>query len=149
VGFLGSYAVRVDDKGRLKLPAQVKQRLDEKYGADSRYFVTSFTGEIVVIYPLGDWKKIAETLSQTSQFDRAKRRFLFQVNHWGAEATLDDQGRVLIPSKLRDQAAMKGEVMLSWQSNHIEVLSQARYAAELEDNRLTPEDLENLGKLGV
>ena len=147
--FRGTHVVRVDDKGRLKLPALVKQRLEEKYKPGATYFVTSLTGDIVLIYPLADWKQIEETLSKTSQFDRFKRKFLFQANHWGDEASLDDQGRLLIPGKLRERAGMKGEVVLTWQSNHIEVLNQARYAAEEEQNRLGPEDLENLGKLGV
>ncbi len=147
--FRGTFNVRVDDKGRLKLPALVKQRLDDKYGPGAGYFVTSLTGEIVLIYPLCDWEAIEKTLSQTSQFDKRKRKFLFQANHYGAEADLDDQGRLLIPAKLRDQAGMKGDVVLAWQSNHIEVYSQARYDAELEQNRLTGEDFEDLKGLGV
>ncbi|MBI3666230.1 MAG: division/cell wall cluster transcriptional repressor MraZ, partial [Acidobacteria bacterium] len=95
--FRGTFTVKVDDKGRLKLPTLVKQRLDEKYGADSAYFVTSFTGEIVHIYPLSDWERMEETLSQAPQFDKLKRKFLFCANHYGAEAALDEQGRVLIP----------------------------------------------------
>ena len=147
--FRGAFTARVDDKGRLKLPALVKQRLEEKYGADSPYFVTSLTGDFVLIYALSDWERIEDTLSQASQFDKLKRKFLFQANHFGAEASVDEQGRLLIPGKLREQAGMKGEVMLTWQLNHIEVLSQARYGVEQEQNRLEEEDLENLGKLGI
>ena len=42
--FRGVFKVRVDDKGRLKLPATVKQRLDNRFGPDAGYFVTSLTG---------------------------------------------------------------------------------------------------------
>jgi MraZ protein len=147
--FRGTFSVRVDEKGRLKLPAVVKQRLDEKYGPDAGYFVTSLTGDMVLIYALADWERIENTLSQTSQFDKSKRKFLFQTNHYGAEASADEQGRILIPGKLRDTAGMKGDVVLSWQSNHIEVLSQARYELEDQQNQLSAEDFENLGKLGI
>jgi len=147
--FRGTFTARVDDKGRLKLPALVKQRLEEKYGADSTYFVTSLTGDFVLIYALNEWEKIEDTLPQTTQFVKLKRKFLFQANHFGAEAGVDEQGRLLIPGKLREQAGMKGEVMLTWQSNHIEVLSQSLYEVEQERNRLAEEDLENLGKLGI
>ncbi|MBI3666518.1 MAG: division/cell wall cluster transcriptional repressor MraZ, partial [Acidobacteria bacterium] len=60
-----------------------------------------------------------------------------------------EQGRVLIPGKLRDKAEMKGDVTLFWHSNHIEVYSQARYQSELEQNQLGGEDFENLAKLGI
>ncbi|HZS51764.1 MAG TPA: hypothetical protein VFA54_12935 [Bryobacterales bacterium] len=147
--FRGTATVKVDDKGRLKLPAFVKERLDERYGANSIYFVTSITGDIVLIYPISEWERIEQTLSQAPQFDKLKKKFLFQANQYGAEASLDEQGRLLIPAKLRDQAGMKGEVKLNWETNHIEVLSQARYEEEAERNRLTPEDFDNLAKLGV
>ncbi len=147
--FRGTATVKVDDKGRLKLPAFVKERLDERYGTSSLYFVTSITGDIVLIYPISEWERIEETLSQAPQFDKLKKKFLFQANQYGAEASLDEQGRLLIPAKLRDQAGMKGEVKLNWETNHIEVLSQARYEEEAERNRLTPEDFDNLAKLGI
>jgi transcriptional regulator MraZ len=147
--FRGTATVKVDDKGRLKLPTFVKERLDARYGADSAYFVTSLTGDVALIYPLTEWERMEQILSQAPQFDKLKKKFLFQANQYGAEAALDDQGRLLIPSKLREQAGMKGEVRLNWESNHIEVLSQARYEEEADKNRLTPEDFENLKNLGI
>ena len=147
--FRGTATVKVDDKGRLKLPAHIKERLDARYGAESMYFVTSITGDIVLVYPLSEWERIEETLSQAPQFDKLKKKFLFQANQYGAEAGLDEQGRLLVPGKLREQAGMKGEVKLNWETNHIEVLSQARYETEAEQNRLSSEDFENLAKLGI
>jgi MraZ protein len=147
--FRGTKEVKVDDKGRLKLPTAVKERLDDKYGADSLYFVTSFTGGEVLVYPISEWERIEQTLSQAPQFDKLKKKFLFQANQYGAEAGLDEQGRLLIPGKLREQAGMRGEVKLNWESNHIEVLSQARYDEEAERNRLAPDDFENLKNLGI
>ena len=147
--FRGTATVKVDDKGRLKLPAFVKEKLDERYGANSMYFVTSLTGDIVSVYPLSEWERIEQILAQAPQFDSLKKKFLFQANQYGAEAAPDDQGRLLIPGKLRDQAGMKGEVKLNWETNHIEVLSQSRYEEEAERNRLTLEDFSNLAKLGI
>ena len=145
--FRGTVSVKVDDKGRLKLPAFLKERLDEKYGSGSTYFVTSLTGQTVLIYPVAEWERFEQTLAQAPAFDKLKVKFVFTANRFGAEATVDEQGRLLIPSKLRDSAGMKGEVTLFWETNHIEVLSQERYEAEAEQNRLTPEDFANLQNL--
>jgi MraZ protein len=147
--FRGTKEVKVDEKGRLKLPQAVKDRLDGQYGSGSTYFVTSITGDVVLVYPLREWERIEQILSQAPQFDKLKKKFLFQANHYGAEATLDEQGRLLIPSRLREQAGIKGEVRLNWETNHIEVLSQARYDEEAERNKLAPEDFENLKNLGI
>lgn len=145
----GTKEVKVDEKGRLKLPQPLKDRLDAQYGANSAYFVTSVTGDVVLIYPASEWERIEQILSQAPQFDKLKKKFLFQANHYGAEATTDDQGRLLIPSRLRDEAGMKGEVVLTWETNHIEVLSQARYQEEIAKNRLSAEDFERLKDLGI
>ena len=147
--FLGSHAVKVDDKGRLKLPTLVRDRLVDKYGKETTYFVTSLTGDVVLIYPLPEWERIEATLAQAPQFDKLKVKFLFTANRYGAEATLDDQGRLLIPAKLRESAGMKGDVTLFWQSNHVEVFNQSRYETEADAMRLNSDELESLGKLGV
>ena len=147
--FLGSHAVKVDDKGRLKLPSLVKDRLAEQYGKEASYFVTSLNGQTVQIYPLAEWQRIDDTLAQGPRFDRLKDKFLFQANRYGGEATVDEQGRLLIPAKLRDSAGMRGEVVLFWQSNHIAVYSQARYDAEAGKNDLTEQDYQDLSKFGI
>jgi MraZ protein len=147
--FRGAETVKVDDKGRLKLPAHVKTRLADRYGKDALYFVTSLTGETVLIYPLTEFEQIETTLAQAPQFDKTKDKFLFTAYRFGAEAAVDDQGRLLIPSKLREAAGMKGEVTLFWKTNHIEVYSQAKYEAVADEKKLGPEDFENLGKLGI
>ena len=147
--FLGSHSVKVDDKGRLKLPSLVKDRLAEQYGKDAACFVTSLNGQMVLIYPVAEWQRIEEALAQGPQFDKVKGKFLFQAHRYGGEAGVDEQGRVLIPAKLRESAGMKGEVTLFWQSNHIAVYSQARYDAEAEKNELTEQDYEDLSKFGI
>ncbi len=147
--FRGTHSVKVDDKGRLKFPALVKDRLVERYTSEATYFVTSLTGAVVLIYALVEWERIEQTLAQAPQFDKLKNKFLFTANRFGGEATMDEQGRLLIPGKLREVAAMKGDVTLFWQTNHIEVYSQARYDNEADQNTLTGEDFEKLSELGV
>ena len=144
--FFGTHSVKVDDKGRLKLPSLVKERLVERY-KDATYIVTSLTGDSVVIWPQPEFERIDRSLAQMSEFSKVRVKFQNTVNRYGAEATLDEQGRMLIPAKLRESAGMKGEVTLFWQGNHLEVHNQAKYDAEADQNRLTAEDLEELAKV--
>ena len=50
--FRGSYSARVDDKGRFKIPADFLQGLQEKYGDEGEFFVTSWNGQFARLYPL-------------------------------------------------------------------------------------------------
>ena len=144
----GAITVKVDDKGRLKLPSPLKERLADRYRGE-RLFVTSLTGDKVFIYPLSEWEKIEERIAQVPQFDKLRNKFEDAIAYYGAEATVDDQGRMLLPAKLRDSAAMTGDVTLVWKLNRIEVRSAVRYVADVQGNPFTEEDMEGLSKWGV
>ena len=60
--FRGNHPTRVDEKGRLKLPAEFKRRVDELYGP--QFYITSKDGKRAEIYPLKEWEKIEEKLAE-------------------------------------------------------------------------------------
>jgi MraZ protein len=151
--FRGIQTGRVDDKGRLKLPVLVRQRLEERY-QDLHVFITSLDGEAVKVFPLKEWEEIEARLSQKSpagnEYDgQVKDKILFQANQFGAEETLDNQGRILVPAVLRETAGMRGEVRIMWQANHMRVINTELFGQEAESNRLTPEERRYAANLGV
>ena len=147
--FLGTLSVKMDERGRLKVPTLVKERFDLKYGKNATYFLTSLTGASLLVYPIPEWQRLLKTLARAPQFDKLKRKFLMMANHYGEEADMDEQGRLLVPARLREEAGMKGDVKLTWQSNHVEALNADAYEKGIEENRLTPEEFDNLAKLGI
>src|SRR5437868_6913526 len=60
--FRGNHPARVDEKGRLKVPAEFKRQVDEKYGAE--FYITSRDGKVAESYPVEEWRRIAEKLPQ-------------------------------------------------------------------------------------
>ena len=151
--FRGIQNGRVDDKGRLKLPALVRQRVEDRY-QDSHVFITSLDGETMRVYPLKEWEIVEERLSKKSPDGNAldgevKDKILFQTQRFGAEETLDNQGRILVPAVLREAAGMRGEVRILWQSNHLLVLNAERFDAATQQNRLTADDRRYAANLGV
>src|SRR3989454_6451300 len=104
----GNYPATVDGKGRLKIPTTFKAYLDENYGPD--LYVTSLDGQSVRIYPFSVWREIEEKLAALPSMNKSKKKFLDRTNYWGQNARMDTQGRILIPSLLREAAAMRGEV---------------------------------------
>lgn len=144
----GHYSATVDPKGRLKLPAAVRADLDQTYGPD--FFVTSIDqGKSVRIYPIPVWKTIADKLAEPPTFAPPKKKFLDQTTYWGQVARIDGQGRLLIPSRLREPAAMRGEVSVLGQVNKLVVWNEERLREHMEGEQLTDSDLESLGNLGI
>lgn len=146
--FRGSYSARVDDKGRLKIPAGFLASLQEKF-EEGGFFVTSYNGQFARIYPLREWVQIEKRLSQAGSVNPSRKKFLNLVNYYGQQVSLDKQGRLLIPSVLRDSADLKGEVTVLGSINCIDVWNRQRYLEDIRKNPLTGDDLKALDELGV
>jgi len=143
----GNYPATVDSKGRLKIPTAFKTYLDENYGPD--FYVTSLDGQYVRIYPFAVWREIEEKLAALPSMNKAKKKFLDRTNYWGQTARIDGQGRVLIPSLLRESAAMHGEVAVLGYLNYLDVWNMERYREHLDREPLTDEDEQTLSNLGI
>jgi MraZ protein len=151
--FRGLQAGRVDEKGRLKFSALVKQQLEAQY-EDLRVFITSLDGQVVKVFPMKEWEAVEAKLSQKSTEGKdvdgeVKDKILFHANRFGAEESLDNQGRILVPAVLRETAGMRGEVKLLWQSNHILVLNTKNFDEAVVEKRLSSEELKHAANLGV
>ncbi len=113
--FRGNHPTRVDEKGRLKVPAEFKRVIDEKYG--QQFYITSFDGKVAQVYPFEEWERIEQKLAGLSTFNPTKKKFLDRTNYSGQEVEMDGQGRLLMPQLLREAAQIKGEVAVTGQSD--------------------------------
>lgn len=145
--FRGNHPTRVDEKGRLKLPAEFKRLVDEKYGA--QFYITSKDGRVAEIYPLDEWKKVEEKLAQIPNFNAAKKKLLDRVNYFGQMAEIDGQGRLLIPQILRETARVTGDVVVFGMQTYLEVTNHDAFKKHLDENPLTPEDEQSLASFGL
>ena len=59
--FRGNHPTRIDEKGRLKVPADFKRVLDEKYG--QRFYITSRDGKIAELYPIEEWEQVEKKIA--------------------------------------------------------------------------------------
>ncbi len=146
--FRGAYPTRVDEKGRLKVPADFKHELDETYGS-LKFYITSVDGKAAQVYPMQEWEQIEQRLAKLPTFDQTKKKFLDRTNYYGQVVEMDGQGRVLIPSVLRDSASIKGEVLVIGSLKFLEVRNAEEFKKEMEAQPFTPEDAEKLGNLGI
>jgi transcriptional regulator MraZ len=146
--FRGNHPTRVDEKGRLKVPAEFKRTIDEGYGG-GQFYITSRDGKVAEIYPFEEWQRIEEKLAKVSNFNPAKKKFLDRVNYYGQMVEIDAQGRLLIPQLLRESADVKGEVLVFGNLTYLEVRNADLFRKHLEDNPITPEDEKTLADLGI
>jgi transcriptional regulator MraZ len=142
----GNCPAKVDEKGRLKIPAVFLEELKE-YG--NQFYITSSTGETARIYPMKVWSEIEDKLAQLPTTNKAKRKFLMRTSYYGQTVEMDGQGRVLLPAVLREAAQTKGEVDVFGTLNYLEVMNHTRALDQLKNDPYTDEDDKVLGDLGI
>lgn len=115
---MGEYQHTIDLKGRMIIPAKFREELG------TRFVVTRGLDHCLFVYPQDEWKLIEEKLKSlpfTKSDARAFTRFFFSG---AVEAELDKQGRVNIPSTLRQYGQLHKDCVVIGVSNRVEVWSQ-------------------------
>ena len=145
--FRGNHPTRVDEKGRLKLPADFRGQLEGGPEAKQVFYITSKDGERAELWPIKAWEEIEAVLAKVPSTNPAKRKFLDVTNYYGQMAEMDNQGRLLLPQILRDKAGLTAEVLVYGSQKFLEVLS--RPTVEAQPQTLTAEDMAGLSELGI
>ncbi len=143
--FRGSAPARLDEKGRLKVPNLFRQQIEEAFGPE--FFVTSLHGKEVLLYPLAMWRALEEKLAALPAIHRAKNKFLERVNFFGQDASMDGQGRVLVPQILRDTAKLPSDVVVTGNIDHLVVSDRGALASRLATEEFSDDDYDALSKL--
>ncbi|HXX71155.1 MAG TPA: hypothetical protein VEI55_02610 [Candidatus Acidoferrum sp.] len=142
----GNYLATVDEKGRVKIPADF---LAELRRLGKKFYVTSVTGNHARIYPMQRWEEIEKKLAKRSSYNPAREKFLARTNYYGQVVEMDGQGRILIPSILRESAEMKGEVDVQGNLTYLQVWNHARFLEQLNRSPVTAEDIKAFDELGA
>jgi MraZ protein len=145
--FRGNHPTRVDEKGRLKVPAEFKRVIDEKYG--QQFYITSLDGKVAQVYPSEEWERIEQRLAGLSTFNPTKKKFLDRVNYYGQMAEMDAQGRVLLPQILRETAKLAGDAVVFGQQTYLEVANHDEFKHSMDTDPLTADDQQTLASFGL
>ena len=142
----GNYPAKVDEKGRVKIPAAFLEALRE-FG--NKFYVTSENGDYVRVYPMKIWSEIEEKLARLSSHNRTKQKFLTRTNYYGQVVELDGQGRILVPSILRESAQMRGDVDVLGNLTYLQIWNHTRFLDNMKGSPITDEDEKILDELGI
>jgi MraZ protein len=145
--FRSSQPTRVDEKGRLKLPAEFKRVVDGKYNAE--FFITSQDGLTAQIYPMAEWEKIEAKLALIPDMNPAKKKYVDRVNYYGQVAEMDAQGRMLLPQLLRESARLSGDALVVGKGTFLAVENLEVLKKRIESEPMTVNDHQELATFGL
>ena len=140
----GSAETTVDEKGRFKVPSVFRAPIEETFGPE--FFLTSISGVDVLVYPMPVWNALEEKLAAMPAIHRAKARFQERLNTYGQVARMDAQGRLLVPSLLREVSGIEGDALVLGQTDHLKLVDRAKHLKSLRTVTITDEDYDELAR---
>ena len=139
--FTSEYDCKLDAKGRLVLPAKIKNNLPEVSGTEmvlGRGF-----DQCLILYSMVEFNKIYSRIAGLSGFNEENRRLQRTFFMGISTVELDANGRFLIPKALQKYADLEKEVTLVGMGNHVEIWNPDIYNRHLIND---PTEFNDLAK---
>ena len=121
----GQYEVKVDGKGRLRLPTDLLRQIPEE--TRTKYVLNKGLDNCLRLYPINQWTSITQELNKLSYFQSKEREFLRLFYQAATQIELDGNDRVLIPKRLIEASSIKDEVVILAFHDVIEIWSSETY----------------------
>lgn len=131
--FLGSHAINMDAKGRMAIPTKIRESLSSFCGG--RVVVTAHTEErCLLVYPENQWQEVLPKLESLPSLNKAARRIQRLMIGYATPLEMDANGRILLPSTLREYAGLEKKTMLVGQGKKFELWSEERWFDWLDES---------------
>lgn len=130
--FRGQSVHRLDGKGRLRIPTKFREILQNHY---TDALVVTMMEECLVAYPPAAWEKIENKVQDFSQVQPHHRSFMRYFISSAVECEFDNQGRILIPSMLREGAGLGQELVLAGMLSNFEIWDKAAWDGQMKQNK--------------
>ena len=142
--FIGEFTASIDEKGRISIPAKFRIQLK------SKVVVTRGLDNSLFLYTLDEWKKLAEKLASLPISTANTRAFSRLMLAGAMDCEIDKQGRIILPSYLKDFAKIKKRLVFAGLYNRIEIWSEDSWQAYKKQTEKNSNAIaEQLGNLGV
>ena len=125
-GFLGTYSVSLDDKGRFNVPVKFKVLLEQ----GSPQLVVCVMDGFLIVFPQQEWGSNEEKLNHLNAFDKTDRTRLREFYAGATECEIKS-GKILIPATQRLAAGLKKEVLIVGMSKTFELWDPGRWKEHL------------------
>ncbi len=126
-GFLGRFEYQMDEKGRVSLPSAFRREADS-----DRFVLLQWEEAYLTLFPEGKWSEVQERLLEFRKKNRAAWNQVREIVSNAVEVSPDKQGRILIPTWLKEAAGLSGTVLLNGNIDRVELWDPERYRASVE-----------------
>ncbi len=133
--FFGTYTPRLDDKGRLFLPAKFRDELAEGL------VVTRGQERCLYVWSLEEFAKITDRLREVPVTNKAARDYVRMFFAGASDETPDKQGRVTIPAMLREYASISRDCVVIGAMNRVEIWDSGSWTTYSESKEQVFADL--------
>ncbi len=142
--FIGEYQHTVDPKGRVILPAKFREALGENF------VVTKGLDNCLFVYPKEEWQNLEHKLRSLPLSSKDARAFIRFFFAGAAECEGDKQGRILIPSNLREYAHLDKEIVVIGVSTRVEIWDKDAWDEYNSASNLDQDSIvERMAELGI
>jgi MraZ protein len=123
--FLGTHTPRLDDKGRLILPAKFREQLE------AGVVVTRGQERCLYVFPVAEFERLADQLRQAPVTSKQARDYMRVFLSGASDEVLDKQGRITIPANLRTYAGLDRDCAVIGAGQRVEVWAAPAWDAYL------------------
>ena len=127
--YKGKYHQTIDADDRVVLPGAIRQVSDS-----NQYVITRGFEACVFLYPIERWKEMVEEIGQLNEACREAHHFYRVVLMWAFDTETGKDGRIEIPTGLKDFAGLDQEVLILGAFTHVELWDRSRFDAYLNEN---------------
>ncbi|MBI4303560.1 MAG: division/cell wall cluster transcriptional repressor MraZ [Chloroflexi bacterium] len=127
--FFGEFEYRIDEKGRVPLPPKFRKELA------NGVVLTPGMEKCIVAYPVAEWKKLADNLTKGSVSPSKLRRLNRAIFATAYSMYADGQGRIALPTPLREYADIRDEVVIIGDNTYLELWNREQWQAEKAASR--------------
>jgi MraZ protein len=150
VGFCGNPRAKLDERGRLKMPADFKAFIERKYGKDfNAFYITSRDGLDAEIYPMPEWQRHLAKVFKMPASSQARKSLLARYNLYGDRADMDPQGRLLFPEELRASGLVNEDVKVSGEGILLRVTSVKSLRESVQGKPMPAQEVDELTEYGL
>lgn len=136
--FLGTHTPRLDDKGRLALPAKFRSDLE------GGLVITKGQERCLFVFPMAEFSRITELLRAAPVTQRSVRDYSRVFFASASHEVPDGQGRITVPAQLRDYAGLAKDCVVIGANSRVEVWDAGSWQSYLEGTEQSFADAEEV-----
>ncbi len=141
---LGEYEHSIDTKGRIAMPAKLREELGGKF------IITKGLDGCLFVYAMDEWQRVEQKLASLPMSRKTARDFTRFLFGGACEGECDKQGRVLLPASLRRYAGLEREAVIVGVGSRAEIWDAAKWQQYNEESAEDVNELaEQLADLGI